>query len=83
MNSDEKFKYPTLSKKIHFYSSLKDDKRDKSNGYLSDEQYQHLRDVWNTFNFNTFQDFLDHYLRKDVLLSDVFEKFFYHVLEIL
>ena len=43
VNSYKKFKYPTLPKKKHFYSSLKDDKRDKSNGHISNEQYQHLK----------------------------------------
>ena len=36
----------------------------------------HLQNVWNTFNFNTFEDSDNHYFRKDVLLlADVFEKF--------
>ena len=82
LNSYEKFKYPTLPKKKHFYSSLKDGKRDKSNGHISNEQYQHLKNVWNTFDFNTFEDFHDHYLRKDVLLFvDVFEKFIFTCLK--
>ena len=35
-----------------------------------------LKNVSNTFNFNTFRDFHNHYLKKDVLLlADVFEKF--------
>ena len=43
---------------------------------ISDEQYLHLQNVWKEFNFNTFRDFHNHYLRKDVLLLvDVFEKF--------
>ena len=55
---------------------MKDGKRDKSNGHISDEQYLHLKDVWNKFNFNNFEDSHDHYLKKDVLfLADVFEKF--------
>ena len=34
--------------------------------------------VWNIFNFNTFEDFHNHYLKKDVLsLADVFEKFIF------
>ena len=46
-------------------------------GNISYEQYQHLQNVWNKFNFNTFEEFHNHYLRKDVLLiADVFEKFF-------
>ena len=68
VHSSKKFKYPTLPKKKYFYSSLKDGKCDKSNGHISNEQYQHLRDVWNTFNFNTFEGFHDHYLKKNVLL---------------
>ena len=56
---------------------MKDGKRDKSNGHISDEQYLHLKDVWNKFNFNTFEDSHDHYLKKDVLfLTDVFENLF-------
>ena len=36
----------------------------------------HLKNVWDTFNFNKFEDFLNHYLKKDVLLlADVFQKF--------
>ena len=69
-------------KKNNFNSSLKDGKRDKSNGHISDEQYQHLQNVWDTFNFNTFEDFHNHYLKKDVLLlADVFEKFIFTCLK--
>ena len=75
VDSYEKFKHPSLPEKKYFYSSLRDGKRDRSNGHISDEQYQHLQNVWNTFNFNTFEDFHNHYLKKDVLLlADVFEK---------
>ena len=35
-----------------------------------------MPNVLNTFNFNTFKDFRNHYLKKDVLLlADIFEKF--------
>ena len=71
-----KIKHPSLPEKKYIYSSSKDGKRDKSNGHVSDEQYQHLQKVWNTFNFNIFEDFHNHYITKDVLLwVDVFEKF--------
>ena len=54
----------------------------KSNGHIFDEQYQHLRDVSNTFSFNAFKDFDDHYLRKDVLLyADLFKKFIFTCLK--
>ena len=76
VDSYEKFKHPSLPEKKYFYSSLRDGKRDRSNGHISDEQYQHLQNVWDTFNFNTFEDFHNHYLKKDVLLlADIFEKF--------
>ena len=64
VNSYEKFDYQSLPEKECFYSSLNDGKRDKSNGHISDEQYQHLQNVWNISNFNTFEDFHNHYLKK-------------------
>ena len=82
VDSYEKFKHPSLPEKKYFYSSLKDGKRDRSNGHISNEQYQHLQNVWDTFNFNTFEDFHNHYLKKDVLLlADVFEKFIFTCLK--
>ena len=59
-----KFKHPSLPEKKCFYSSLKDGKRDRSNGHIPDEQYQHLQNVWEVFNFDTFEDFRNHYLKK-------------------
>ena len=82
VDSCEKFKYTELPPKECFYSSIKDGKRDNDNGYISDDQYSHLKNVWNTFSFNTFKDFHNHYLKKDVLLlADVFEKFISTCLE--
>ena len=70
------------AKKKYFYSSLKDGKRDKSNGHNSDEQYQHLQNVWDIFDFNTSEGFHNHYLKKDVLLlADAFEKFIFTCLK--
>ena len=49
---------------------------DKSDEHISDEQYLHLKNVWDAFNFNKFEDFHNRCLKKDVLLlADVFEKF--------
>ena len=76
LDSYEKFKYTVLPPKESFYSSIKDSKRDNDNRYISDDQYSHLKSVWNTFSFNTFKDFHNHCLKKDVLfLADVFENF--------
>ena len=65
-----------FQRKKCFYSSLKDGKRGNSNGHIFNEQYLHLQNVWDTFNVNTFEDFHDRYLKKDVLLlADVYAKF--------
>ena len=37
VNSYKKFKHPSLPEKIYFYLSLRDGKRDRSNGHISDE----------------------------------------------
>ena len=58
------------------FSSLRDGKRDNNDGHISDEQYLHLQNVCDTFNFNRFEDFHDHYLKKDLLLlADVYKRF--------
>ena len=75
VDSYKKFKHPSLPEKKYFYSSINDGKRNKGNEHISNEQCQHLQNVWKIFNFNTFKDFHDHYLKKDVLLlADIFEK---------
>ena len=74
-DSYEKFKHPSLPEKKYFYSSLRDGKRDNSDGHIFDEQYLHLQNVWEEFEFNTCEDFHGHYLKKDLLLVDTFEKF--------
>ena len=63
----KKFTYPRLPPKEYFYSSIKDGKRNNDNGYISDDQYSYLKNVWNEFGFKKFKDFHDHYLKKDVL----------------
>ena len=61
---------------MFLFSSIKDGKKDNDNGHISDNQYSHLINAWQEFNFNTFRDFHNHYLREVVLLlADVFEKF--------
>ena len=72
----EKFNNNELPPQECFYSSINDGKRNRANGHISNEQYQHLQNVWNATNFNTFKGFHNHYLKKDVLLlADIFEKF--------
>ena len=64
VGSYEKLNYRTLSDKKCFYSSLRDGKRHKSDGHISNEQHQHLKNVWDRFTFNTFQHFDNHCLKK-------------------
>ena len=82
VDSYRTFIYPRLPPKEIFYSSIDDVKRGKEDGNISDKQYSHLKNVWKEIGFTTFRDFLDHYLKKDVLLLvDVFEDFISSCLE--
>ena len=57
VDSYEKFNYPQLPPKECFYSSLKDGKRDRSDGHISGVQYSHLKNVWDIFNFQNLKTF--------------------------
>ena len=69
VSSIEKLSETQLPPKEEFYSKLNDEN-------VSDEDYQHAINVWNTFKCKTIRDYHDLYLKSDVLLlSDVFENF--------
>ena len=69
MDSFSRFDERQLPPKGSFYSSLND-----SN--ISDEDYAHAHNVWNTFEMETMKEYHDLYLKTDVLLlADVFESF--------
>ena len=75
VDSYEKFDYKELPPKECFYSPIKDGNRDNNNGHISDEKHLNLKNEWEEIGFNTFRDFHNYYLKKDVLLLvDVFEK---------
>ena len=69
VSSVDKFYETQLPPKSEFYSKLNDED-------ISDEDYQHARNVWSTFNCKTIKNCHDIYLKSDVLLlADVFENF--------
>ena len=69
MNSFERFSEKELPTKEKFYSRLNDEN-------ITDDDYKHAQNVWETFNLTNLGDYHDLYLTSDVLLlTDVFESF--------
>ena len=69
VSSFEKLSETKLPPKEEFYSKLNDED-------ISDDDYQHAINVWNTFKCKTIRNYHDLYLKSDVLLlADVFENF--------
>ncbi|CAH3174022.1 unnamed protein product, partial [Porites evermanni] len=69
VSSLEKLSETQLPAKEEFYSKLNDEE-------ITDDDYQHAINIWNTFKCKTIRDYHNLYLKSDVLiLSDVFENF--------
>ena len=69
MDSPEKLKETELPPKEAFYSRLNDEG-------ISDEDYEHAREVWESFEMKSLEDYHNLDNRVDVLLlADVFENF--------
>ena len=69
MDSWEKFEEAGLPSKDAFYSRL-------NMKVISDQDYEHAKQVWNTMEKKTLGCYHNTYLKTDVLLfADVFETF--------
>ena len=69
MDSFEKLAAKQLPLRQDFYSELNESE-------ISENDYIHVQNVWETFEMKTLQDYHDLYLKTDVLLlADVFENF--------
>ena len=69
MDSFEKFNLRELPTKDQFYSIINDE-------HITDDEYIHAKEVWDTFYIKTMGDYHDLYLVSDMLLLiDVFENF--------
>ena len=67
MNSFKKFDQTELPTKDQFYSVLNDQ-------HITNDEYNHAKRVWKTFNIYTMGEYHDLCLKSDVLLlADVFE----------
>ena len=69
MDSEEKFNDTKLPPREAFYSRL-------SGKGITEKDYEHARNVWNSFKMKTFKEYHELYNITDVLLlADVFENF--------
>ena len=69
MDSFKKFNQMKLPAKDQFYSILNDQ-------HITNDEYNHAKEVWKTFNIKTMDEYHGLYLNSDVLLlADVFENF--------
>ena len=60
MDSFDKFEQTELPSKDDFYSILADE-------HISEEEYQHAQNVWNTFNLKNIGEYHDLYLKSDIV----------------
>ena len=67
MDRPEKFNQTNLPTKEQFYSILNDK-------HITNDEYDHIKKVWKTFNVKNMGEYHDLYLKSDVLLlADVFK----------
>ena len=72
----KKIEKESLPDKEYFYSDLNKD-------HISDEDYAHAHEVWNTFIIRNLGEYHDLYIQCDIaLLADVLENFRNNCIEI-
>ena len=71
MDSFDKFKRKTLPCKADFYSLLNDED-------ISDDDYNHAQDAWNTFKIKNMGEYHDMYLKSDVVFLKILERLVWH-----
>ena len=59
IDSFDKFNDKNLPSKEKFFSMLRDE-------YITDKDYEHAQNVWNTFNLESMGQYYDLYLKSDV-----------------
>ncbi|VDI57241.1 Hypothetical predicted protein [Mytilus galloprovincialis] len=71
VDGESKFNETCLPPKDAFYNDL-------TKSHISDEDYNHAKDVWSKFHLKKMGEYHDLYMKCDVLqLTDVFERFRY------
>ena len=69
LNSYERFEETCLPPKDCFFNTL-------TNSHITDEDYQHAKNVWDKFQMKTNYDYHDLYVKTDcILLADCFQSF--------
>ena len=71
MDRFSKFDDTVLPDREDFYSLLNDED-------ISDDDYNHAQDAWNTFKIKNMGEYHDMYLKSDVVFLKILERLVWH-----